>query len=406
MNSNKAKVSKQVLLFGAMCCAAYFASYITRHNMAAAIAEMVVALDVAKEVIGLSVTAGFMTYGVGQIISGILGDKIKPRVLIAVGLAGTALCNLTVSAVSNVYLMIAIWSFNGFFQSFLWPPLVRAMTEHLEGDDYSTVASGVTVSANIGTIFTYVLTSVCVKLFSWRMSFALSAIWALVTGVVWFILYPRFDSLMKKTEENTKKEEKKEKSGGFIKFIFVSGIALLAPVIIIQGALRDGVTTWLPTYINEVFGIDTSGSILTASILPIFAIISITLTEKLRKKIGNEAKTAFILFVPSFISALVLSFIYSDSAIASVILMALLTGCMHGVNQLLICVLPSRFKDSGNISTISGVLNSFTYIGSALSAYGFAFFSTLFGWGGTVLLWAGLILLGALVLAVFLKKHK
>ena len=110
MNSNKAKVSKQVLLFGAMCCAAYFASYITRHNMAAAIAEMVVALDVAKEVIGLSVTAGFMTYGVGQIISGILGDKIKPRVLIAVGLAGTALCNLTVSAVSNVYLIFSIIS--------------------------------------------------------------------------------------------------------------------------------------------------------------------------------------------------------------------------------------------------------------------------------------------------------
>ncbi|MBE6550937.1 MAG: MFS transporter [Ruminococcaceae bacterium] len=406
MGGNKTKASKQVLLFGAMCCAAYFASYITRHNMAAAIAEMVVALDVAKEIIGLSVTAGFMTYGIGQIISGILGDKIKPRILIAVGLAGTALCNLTVSAVSNVYLMIGVWSLNGFFQSFLWPPLVRAMVDHLEGDDYSTVASGVTVSANVGTIFTYVLTALCVKLFSWRMSFAFSALWALATGIIWFVLYPRFDSMMKRSEEKNEKNEKKEKKGGFVKFIFTSGIALLAPVIIIQGALRDGVTTWLPTYINEVFGIDTSSSILTASILPIFAIISITLTEKLRKKIGSETKTAFILFIPSFLSALVLSFIYSGSAVASVALMALLTGCMHGVNQLLICVLPSRFKESGNISTISGVLNSFTYIGSALSAYGFAFFSTLFGWGGTVLLWAGLIICGALIMAVFLKKHK
>jgi len=209
-----------------------------------------------------------------------------------------------------------------------------------------------------------------------------------------------------KPEESTTDGAKDKKKGSFIAYVFLSGIALLAPVIIIQGALRDGVTTWLPTYINEVFGVDTSGSILTASILPLFAIASITLTEKLRKKIGSETKTALILFVPSFFAALILSFVYNGSAVISVILMAILTGCMHGVNQLLICVLPARFGKEGNISTVSGLLNSFTYVGSALSAYGFAFFSGLFGWSGTVLLWAGMLLLGGLIMLVFIRKHK
>ena len=65
-------------------------------------------------------------------------------------------------------------------------------------------------------------------------------------------------------------------------------------------------------------------------------------------------------------------------------------------------MVPSYFKNTGNVSLVSGVLNSSTYIGSSLSIYGIALISERSGWGITLLLWAIVALAGtALCLAIF-----
>jgi OPA family glycerol-3-phosphate transporter-like MFS transporter len=59
--------------------------------------------------------------------------------------------------------------------------------------------------------------------------------------------------------------------------------------IILQGMLRDGVTTWMPTYIADVYHLDTAISILTGIVLPLFSIACTQVTSKLyRHKIKNS----------------------------------------------------------------------------------------------------------------------
>ena len=99
-----------------------------------------------------------------------------------------------------------------------------------------------------------------------------------------------------------------------------------------------------------------------------------------------------------------LLFIQTDSnAAVSVFLAAAITGCMHGVNLLLVCMLPAYFKKYGNVSTASGVINACTYVGSAISTYGIAVLSGVIGWSYTVLLWAVIALTGA-VICIFCAK--
>ena len=66
----------------------------------------------------------------------------------------------------------------------------------------------------------------------------------------------------------------------------------------------------------------------------------------------------------------------------------------HGVNLMLITHVPKRFKKYGNISTISGAVNSCTYIGSAIFTYAVALLSEKIGWQSTVGVWALIALLG------------
>lgn len=80
-------------LLVALACAVYFTSYITRLDFNAALANIVENTAMTKSQAGLIGTALFFSYGFGQVVSGFLGDKVKPQLLILIGFVVTILCN-------------------------------------------------------------------------------------------------------------------------------------------------------------------------------------------------------------------------------------------------------------------------------------------------------------------------
>ena len=90
----------------ALCSAVYFVSYFSRKDFAAVMAGMLSENVIDKSFAGLIGTLMFVFYGVGQLISGYLGDKIKPKYLIYAGLITTAICNLFMPSAPVVYLAL------------------------------------------------------------------------------------------------------------------------------------------------------------------------------------------------------------------------------------------------------------------------------------------------------------
>jgi OPA family glycerol-3-phosphate transporter-like MFS transporter len=78
---------------------------------------------------------------------------------------------------------------------------------------------------------------------------------------------------------------------------------------------------------------------------------------------------------------------------------------MHGVNLMLVCMIPSFFQKYGNVSTVSGVLNSCTYVGSAVSTYGIALLSEAYSWKFTLFIWVLIALLGTIICFIASKKE-
>ena len=72
----------------------YMASYITRINFGAIISEIEVQTGIARTLLSMSVTGGFITYGIGQIVSGVCGDYFSPKKLVSLGLAASVAMNL------------------------------------------------------------------------------------------------------------------------------------------------------------------------------------------------------------------------------------------------------------------------------------------------------------------------
>lgn len=154
-----------------LCCAVYFTSYLSRLDYGAVMAEMIASGILKKESAGMIGTSLFFTYGVGQLVSGYLGDKIRPEKLIACGLFVTALCNVLMPFTAEVALLCVIWGINGFAQALLWPPMVKLMSEYLSEKNYGRGVFCVSTASHIATILIYLFVPLCIALTGWKSVF-------------------------------------------------------------------------------------------------------------------------------------------------------------------------------------------------------------------------------------------
>lgn len=382
-------------------CMTYMVSYITRINYGAIIAEMVTATGFSKSLLSMAITGSFITYGAGQIITGILGDKFPPKKLISLGFIITILMNLFVPVCQNTYQMTALWCVNGFAQAFMWPPMVRMMTTLLHSSDYKKVSAKISFGSSFGTIAVYLVSPALITYFSWKSVFIFSAICGIIMLVLWQIFAPVVDN---DTAVDTKKDEAPK---GTIAPLMTPVVFAVMVAIILQGMLRDGISTWTPSYISEMYNMGNAVSILTGVVLPLFSIGCLQASTYIyRKKFKNPIACASLFFGLGFVSSVLLLVFSGKNPALSVFSLALNSGAMHGVNVIFTAMLPPFFKKYGTVSTVSGILNSCTYIGSAISAYGIAVLTDARGWNFTLFVWAVTAILGTAISLVCIKPWR
>jgi len=367
----------------------YFSSYVTRINLAAVISEVVTQTGFARTELAVALTCLFATYGFGQIINGMIGDRVKPQNLILTGLLVAAAINFLFPLLGSSPLLMAIlWGMNGFAQAMMWPPIVKILVATMDEKMYSYAVVRVSWGSSIGTIAMYTLSPLVISLFGWKGVFILSALIGTAVAALWLTIKEGIDMPAVKQASDTPAAAKIPKQAIF-------PMAFIALGIIFQGMLRDGVTSWMPTYLAEIFDLGNQTSIFCTVSLAVFGMLSYTVATALYKRFfSNEVTCGGVIFGISVAAAAALFFFFDSGAVLAILLMAILTACMHGINLMLITHVPKRFKKYGNISTISGAVNACTYIGSAIFTYAVALLSEKIGWRDTVGVWAIIALLG------------
>ena len=397
---------KQVKRFVGLCAFIYFISYVTRINYGAVLAEMVSNTGQSKSALSVALTGSFITYGAGQLISGYLGDHIHPKKLLASGLLVTSMINLFIPLCQTASMMAVLWCINGFAQSFMWPPLVKTMLMLISAEDYEKYSVNVSYGSSGGTIFVYLFAPVCILIAGWRMMFILSGVMGLIGLLIWIKKCPSFTLIYPERTMHDGHPGHKKSSGlwSFLLLICIVGIVM-------QGILRDGVTTYMPSFISETYNLDSKISILTGVLLPIFSLLCTKFAAKIHLTfISNLLVCSAFFFGIGLTCCLLLYFFYQTMPVLSVFLLALFSGCMHGVNLMLISYLPAKLADQAHLSTMVGLTNSFVYIGSAVSTYVIPMVAESRGWSATLLIWVVIAVIGtaacALGIPFYSKKIK
>ena len=378
------------LLFG-LCWVAYTVTYIGRLNYNAVLADILINENITKSQAGMISTSAFVTYGAGQIVNGFSGDYMPPKRQMFFGLMLSAVTKFIMGSISSYGFMMIIWSINGFAQSMTWTPVLRALTEFLQAEPRKRMLVHVSTCVPAGTLLAYLLAGMLVAVTSWRAVFFLASAVLMGTAVLWF----GGISLVEKHRRRygIQEEEKTEagalpKAASLFQLLLLSGAGVIGMGSFMHGFLKDGVTTWAPAFLTENFGVSSSFSILAAMALPVVNLIGVYGASWMnRRHLRNEVLTAGVCF---FISAAALGLLFACgnyNIILSIILLALVTSAMLGVNTMLISLMPAFFTNAGKVAAISGILNAMAYLGSAVSSYATGAVAQYRGWNDTIFLW-------------------
>ena len=401
-------------IFVAACWMAYSFSYIGRLNFSASMAEMTNSGVLLKSEAGAVTTGFFICYGLGQFLSGWLGDKVPPRYLVFTGLTCSSLINFAISFGPPVALMTVLWSANGLSQALLWAPMCRIVSDRVHTSRRQKACTALATTMAGGTLFAYVLSALLISAKGWSASFVCGSVCTLAAALVWIFVTTKIE---KDTEKNGEIEEmpvRIDDSGeavphdeipsNFIKLLLVSGLMTLAVASGVQGILKDCMSTWVPTFISDMFEMSPVISILTGSLLPVFGLFGPYLANYIMARTRDELSSLFILFVISSVALALLALFGRFSIVVSIVALAATYACSLGQNMFIVGTIPMYFHNVGKVSMITGTLNAVSYLSTAVLSWITGALVDGAGWGIVMTLWLILSCVAA-VSVIFAKRR-
>ena len=175
----KKKHWKLVILSGIL----YFVCQICRTDLSACMVDLLPDLGIAKDAMGLAITAGYIAYAVGMSINSLLTDRTNPRLMICAAMFCCAATHLGIRLLPYLPVMIVLWCINGYAQSAVWPSLVRLTADNLPAEQQESALRIVSLFQHAGSLSCFLIVPAELALGGWRMAMTVTAAACLTLGL-------------------------------------------------------------------------------------------------------------------------------------------------------------------------------------------------------------------------------
>ncbi len=403
--------AKNAVFIGTLCAISYLAVYFVKNILSTVTPQMVASGGFTEPYIGQISSAYFVFYAVGQLINGIIGDKIKARYMLSFGLILAGIMNLFFSNVADIAgLSLFVYGMLGFCLAMIYGPMTKVVAENVD----PLYAPRCSLGYNFASFFGSPLAGIAAAFLTWQSVFTLGSGILIFMGIIVFCFFLYFEKsgIIKYHQFDRPKSGKStvyyENHGHIthhkyqratkhsaIKTLIEHRIIKFAIVSILTGIIRTAVVFWLPTYISQHLGFspDTSALLFTIATLAISttAFIAVFVYEKLGR---NMDLCLLLMFSSATLFFLLAYFIHNPAVNLICIVLAVLSS--NAAASILWSIYCPSLRDTGMVSGATGFLDFLSYIAAALSSTIFANAVSIIGWGYLILIWMGLTLIGAI----------
>lgn len=377
---NEKKLLNKNVLAIAVCWLVYTCSYLGKLGYNANIILIEREFGVAHAESGSVGTAFFFAYGAGQIVNGLLCKKYNVKYTIFFALIVSAVCNFTLTIITDFAWLKIVWLINGAALSFLWSLLIRFLSETLDSKYTSkaVVIMGTTVA--VGTFAVYGLSALFAAISVYKAIFCLAAVLLPTIAIIWFLSFKSISQTQNTENRESMPIVDSEATKKKADFGFVSLIIVMAIFAIVTNVEKDGITVWIPTILKELYATPDYLSILLTLFLPLIAVFGTALAVYFNKYIKNFVSLCGLFFLVTTLALVVNVLFLKSSAAVMLICLSIISLFTSGTNNIITSMLPLYYKDKANAGLLAGVLNGCCYVGSTLSSYGLGLIADNYGW--------------------------
>jgi len=395
---NKKRDLKSALYLGTLCTIVYFIVYVARNILSTVTPQMIENTSFTEIYIGKLSSLYFIFYALGQLINGILGDKIKAKYMLSIGLLLAGITNLLICYLTDLpNIALIVYPLTGFFLAMIYAPMVKVISENTNVVYAERCSLGYSFSSYFGSPAAGMLAS----FLPWYGVFKTGSILLFAMAIICFacFIYAERNDIVRYSNRETTKTEKKK---GAINVLLKRNIIKFTLISILTGVVRTTVVFWMPTYFMQNLGYSSEQSATLFTITTIIicpaSFVAIFAYQKLKRNVNNTSLLMFLLSAVCFL----LMFFTQSLPILNIICMGIAIMAANGASAMIWSVYCPSLHDTGLVSSATGFLDFVSYGSASISSTLFANAVTVIGWNNLIVIWATLMFFG--VLTVFPYK--
>ena len=399
-NEEKRWERNKAIWIGLICVLAYCIDYYFRKLLGAGRPLILEEGVFSTLVLDNCQSVYMLTYAIGCLLNGVIGDYVPPRRMISIGFGLGGISMLLFTWVQTPWVALLCFMMLGYGLSMMRGPMMKVIAENTLPDYARVICSLFRFGSLLGTP----IASVFMVLFHWKEAFLISGILSLSLAAVLFVLFFRMEKrgLIRPARDEGPKERLTVRR--VLGFFSLRGFLFY---FLLDGLVETSATTityFLPSYIHDYLGQSADFSNLTVTVLSIAiaacAFLALFLFYACKKNDLLVVRIMMPVALLAFAGVMAFSSLWVNLILLVLGLMAFscTSGMLWGV------YIPSLGK-TGKVSGANGVIDCFGYLVATAMTEVMSFVSrSVFGWRGVIGLWIGLAAAG-LVLA-FVKKEK
>jgi MFS transporter, OPA family, glycerol-3-phosphate transporter len=380
----------------------YTSYYLCRYNFSYANKAIADEFHFNYEQMSTILSWNLFVYGCGQIINGLLTDRIGGKRAMLIGAAGTVTFNVLFGIGSHwglLWLFALLWGLNGYIQSFGAPGFIKINSAWFSEKQRGTFAGIFGFMINMGRLVANKLLPLLLAGFlflglwkippqHWRMLFWVPAGIAVVVAIAFALIVKDtpeqcgYKDVFKGEADHAEHDVHTPISVVFRQVVSNRMVWIMAFAYACTGPVRQAIDQWFPRYFQEVYHLDMNDGRFQALgfFIPFVASGGSLLSGWISDRFfhSRRAPVAAIIYITE------VAVLFAASQVATVnwalVFFVLVSFTVNSTHSLLG---PAAAMDIGGrkmAAFASGVIDSFQYFGAALGMKGLGWVLQNKGW--------------------------
>lgn len=386
---------RKILIFWIVYLA-YTAIYVARVNLSMA-GPSLMELGILDTVqLGMLGSVFSTVYAAGRLVNGAISDRQPPWLMITTGLAVAGISNILIGLFPPFIGIFILWTANSYAQSMLWSSVLCIVSGMYEKKEAKKKTSFMVTSVAMGNIVGILLNTLLITKLGTRFAFVVPGILTIVLG-----LFVALSARCIKTKEDT--EKKHISVFGLLKEKELRKMCLPA---MMHGVMKENISLWMTVYIVDKYMVDLSTSSYYILLIPLIGFIGRTVYPAVFKMMGErENKVSLAGFLVCGVAALVLSLGFGNM-VTSVLMLSIIYAAASMINTSMLSIYPMHYIKTGNVASVSGVMDFATYLGAGISGVIYGVVIKHFGYVPMFVSWVVMAVISTVMIADIIRKRK